>query len=179
MSQEQLAQVMTMSGFTMHQTTVAKLESGKRPLRIAEFYAIADILDVPLLALLANRVGDDIRNDAPSPIHEIEEELSELMYKRADIMERLTVWLKVRTAVEEAASFSVHDLRHVAATLAIGAGADVKLVQQMLGDKDATETLNTYAALWDDRIDEVAKRVEKRRARALKKAAKQQPEDEA
>lgn len=60
------------------------------------------------------------------------------------------VWTKARTAVDAASSYSVHDLRHVAATLAIGAAADVKLVQQMLGHKDATETLNTYAALWGD-----------------------------
>lgn len=77
------------------------------------------------------------------------------------------VWLKSRQAVDAAANLSVHDLRHVAATLAIGAGADVKLVQQMLGHKDATETLNTYAALWSDKVDEVATRLEQRRAKAL------------
>lgn len=82
------------------------------------------------------------------------------------------VWLKTREVVPVAASYSIHDLRHVAATLAIGAGADVKLVQQMLGHKDSTETLNTYAALWGDRVDEVARRVEKKRAKALRKAAK-------
>lgn len=90
MSQEQLAQYMTMSGFTMHQTTVAKIESGKRPLRIAELYAIADILDVPLLALLANRLADEIAHVRPSPITEIEGELAELMHERADTMAELT-----------------------------------------------------------------------------------------
>ena len=61
----------------------------------------------------------------------------------------------------------MHDLRHVAATFAISAGADVKLVQRMLGHKDATETLNTYAALWPDKVQEVAEIVERRRAVAL------------
>ena|GEM_PF-6345961 len=59
----------------------------------------------------------------------------------------------------------------------------MKLVQQMLGHKDATETLNTYAALWGDKVDEVARKLEKRRAAALKKATKkakkQGGEDEA
>ena len=59
----------------------------------------------------------------------------------------------------------------------------MKLVQQMLGHKDATETLNTYAALWGDKVDEVARKLEKRRAAALKKvtkkAKKQGGEDEA
>lgn len=77
------------------------------------------------------------------------------------------VWRKIRTDTGLAATMSVHDLRHVAATNAIAAGADVKLVQQMLGHKDATETLNTYAHLWPDRVAEVIAAVERRRAKAL------------
>ncbi len=77
------------------------------------------------------------------------------------------VWLKARRAVRAAADYSVHDLRHVAATNAIAAGADVKLVQLMLGHKDATETLNTYSHLWPNRVDEVIDAVERRRAEAL------------
>ncbi|QAB17098.1 site-specific integrase [Leucobacter muris] len=77
------------------------------------------------------------------------------------------VWLKVRDALGIAGKMSVHDLRHVAATLAIAAGADVKLVQQMLGHKDATETLNTYAHLWPSKVSEVTKLMADRRKRAL------------
>lgn len=89
------------------------------------------------------------------------------------------VWIKARTAVDAAAKLSVHDLRHVAATLSIGAGADVKLVQQMLGHKDATETLNTYAALWGDKVDEVAKKIESRRTKALEDATRETVTDAA
>lgn len=81
------------------------------------------------------------------------------------------VWLKVRLAAGLAGTLSVHDLRHVAATNAIAAGADVKLVQQMLGHKDATETLNTYAHLWPDRVAEVIAAVERRRSESLAAAA--------
>lgn len=77
------------------------------------------------------------------------------------------VWVKMRSKTGLATGYSVHDLRHVAATFAISAGADVKLVQRMLGHKDATETLNTYAALWPDKVQEVAEIVERRRAVAL------------
>jgi integrase len=77
------------------------------------------------------------------------------------------VWTKTRAAAGLATAMSVHDLRHVAATNAIAAGADVKLVQQMLGHKDATETLNTYAHLWPDRVADVIAAVEQRRAQAL------------
>lgn len=49
-----------------------------------------------------------------------------------------------------------HKLRHTAASLAIAAGADVKVVQLMLGHKDASMTLNIYGHLFPDRLDEVA-----------------------
>jgi integrase len=49
-----------------------------------------------------------------------------------------------------------HGQRHTAASLAIAAGADVKVVQQMLGHKSATMTLDLYGHLFDDRLDEVA-----------------------
>lgn len=49
-----------------------------------------------------------------------------------------------------------HDLRHTAASLAIAAGADVKVVQKMLGHASAAMTLDTYGHLFADRLDEVA-----------------------
>jgi integrase len=52
-----------------------------------------------------------------------------------------------------------HELRHTAASLAIAAGADVKVVQRMLGHKSATMTLDQYGHLFDDRLDEVADRL--------------------
>jgi integrase len=58
-------------------------------------------------------------------------------------------------------------LRHTAASMAIAAGADVKVVQQMLGHADASMTLNTYADLWPDRLDEVAEAVSRHRESAL------------
>lgn len=47
-----------------------------------------------------------------------------------------------------------HELRHTAA--AIASGADVKVVQQMLGHGSATMTLDTYGHLFENRLDEVA-----------------------
>lgn len=83
---------------------------------------------------------------------------------------RQRVWYPAAQNMGLATDMSVHDLRHVAATNAIAAGADVKLVQQMLGHKDATETLNTYAHLWPERTGEVMAAVEERRTTALRKA---------
>ncbi|MFL0712886.1 MAG: tyrosine-type recombinase/integrase [Microcella pacifica] len=60
-----------------------------------------------------------------------------------------------------------HGLRHTAASMAIASGADVKVVQEMLGHSSAVQTLDTYADLWPDRLDEVADRVGEARMRAL------------
>jgi integrase len=58
-------------------------------------------------------------------------------------------------------------LRHTTASMAIAAGADVKVVQRMLGHADASMTLNTYADLWPDRLDEVALAMSQQRTKAL------------
>ena len=61
-----------------------------------------------------------------------------------------------------------HGLRHTAASLAITSGADVKIVQQMLGHASATMTLDLYGHLYGDRLDEVADRMDAlRTARGL------------
>jgi integrase len=49
-----------------------------------------------------------------------------------------------------------HGLRHTAASMAIASGADVKVVQQMLGHKSATMTLDQYGHLFPDRLDDIA-----------------------
>ncbi|MBG6057178.1 integrase [Cryobacterium sp. MP_M5] len=60
-----------------------------------------------------------------------------------------------------------HKLRHTAASAAVAAGADVLVLQQMLGHRDAAETLNTYGHLWPDRLDEVTDAVGRARDAAL------------
>jgi integrase len=52
-----------------------------------------------------------------------------------------------------------HDLRHTAASLAVSARANVKAVQRMLGHAKASMTLDTYADLFDEDLDEVADRL--------------------
>jgi integrase len=51
---------------------------------------------------------------------------------------------------------TIHDLRHTAASLAVSAGANVKAVQRMLGHASAAMTLDVYADLFDDDLDDVA-----------------------
>ncbi len=72
----------------------------------------------------------------------------------------------------EGLGVTLHKLRHTAASLAIASGADVKVVQTMLGHKTATLTLDTYGHLWPDRLDEVSDRLDVQRSKALDKARK-------
>ena len=44
--------------------------------------------------------------------------------------------------------------------LAIASGASVKHVQRMLGHKDAAMTLNVYASLFEDDLDDVSNRLD-------------------
>lgn len=64
--------------------------------------------------------------------------------------------------------FHPHELRHTAASMAIASGADVKVVQTMLGHKDATVTLNHYGHLFTDNLDHVAQAMRKARAKELR-----------
>lgn len=55
---------------------------------------------------------------------------------------------------------TLHDLRHTAASLAVSAGANVKAIQRMLGHASAAMTLDIYADLFDDDLDDVSARLD-------------------
>lgn len=55
-----------------------------------------------------------------------------------------------------------HDLRHTAVSLAISAGANVKVVQRIAGHASATLTLDTYAGLFDEDLHDSAARLNMR-----------------
>ena len=56
---------------------------------------------------------------------------------------------------------TAHDLSHTAASLAIHAGANPKVVQRMLGHASAAMTLDVYADLFDSDLTSVAESVAK------------------
>jgi integrase len=63
---------------------------------------------------------------------------------------------KAAAAVDGCAGVRLHDLRHTCASLAISAGANVKVVQKLLGHKTAVLTLDRYGHLFPDDLDAVA-----------------------
>ncbi|MXS73689.1 hypothetical protein CSIV_12465 [Microbacterium sp. CSI-V] len=84
---------------------------------------------------------------------------------------RNRVWSKAKAAADAPEKLTPKGLRHTAASLAVAAGADVLMVQRMLGHADAKETLNTYAKLFPDRMDEVTAKMTRARDKALRRAS--------
>src|SRR3546814_13479523 len=71
---------------------------------------------------------------------------------------RKRVWLP---AVRQAGlgPLRPHDLRHTCASLAIAAGADIKVLQRMLGHSSAVLTLDRYGHLFPGQAESVAARL--------------------
>ncbi|MGW4294341.1 tyrosine-type recombinase/integrase [Micromonospora chersina] len=64
------------------------------------------------------------------------------------------------------AGLTPHELRRTAASLAVAEGANVKAVQRMLGHASAAMTLDVYADLFEDDLDQVADRLDQAAGRA-------------
>ena len=74
---------------------------------------------------------------------------------------------EIRRVVPE---ITPHDLRHTATFSPVSAGANVKALQRMLGHARASMTLDVYADLFDDDLDEVAASLDAAIAKASKAA---------
>ena len=63
-TQKQLADRMAARGYKMLQSTVAKIESGERPVSIGEAVQLAEVLGVDLGELITERSADPVRDRA-------------------------------------------------------------------------------------------------------------------
>jgi transcriptional regulator with XRE-family HTH domain len=59
LTQQEVADRMTAAGYKMHRSAVAKIESGDRPVLLAEAVMMAGILGVGLAELLADPAGNE------------------------------------------------------------------------------------------------------------------------
>lgn len=75
-------------------------------------------------------------------------------------------WFDGAAAAIGVPGLTPHELRHTAASLAISSGAHAKAVQRMLGHASAAMTLDTYADLFDNDVDDAAARLDGVRQRA-------------
>ena len=74
---------------------------------------------------------------------------------------RKAVWDPARSrAGEDLEDITPHHLRHTCASLMRAAGADVKAIQQQLGHRNASVTLDTYTHLFEGDLDEVMERLD-------------------
>jgi integrase len=74
---------------------------------------------------------------------------------------RLAIWDPARIrAGDDLVDITPDHLRHTCASLMRAAGADVKAIQQQLGHRSATVTLNTYTHLFEGDLEEVTDRLE-------------------
>ena len=77
---------------------------------------------------------------------------------------RSTVWvpsIRALSAVHpHVDGLRVQDLRHTAASMAISLGANVKVVQRMLGHKLASMTLDQYGHLSTEDLEDLADRLD-------------------
>jgi integrase len=70
-----------------------------------------------------------------------------------------------------------HELRHTAASLAVAAGGNVKVVQRMLGHASAAMTLDVYAGLFTDDLEGMADRLDGIAADSLRTQASSARQD--
>jgi integrase len=77
---------------------------------------------------------------------------------RENNWKRSVHWTEAKKVIGKP-TLRVHDLRHTAASLWLAAGADVKVVQRMLGHASATMTVDLDGHLMDAGLWESAKRV--------------------
>ena len=111
---------------------------------------------VPFPEFLVDRVAERCRGRGPDELV-FEGPAGGLL--RSGNFRRRQFEVGIATCQETDPSFpriTIHDLRHTAASLAVSAGANVKLVQRMLGHASAAMTLDVYADLFDTDLDAVA-----------------------
>jgi integrase len=70
----------------------------------------------------------------------------------------MVAWTEAKAKIGRP-TIRVHDLRHTAASLWLGAGADAKVVQRVLGHATASMTLDLYGHLMDANLWATAKLV--------------------
>lgn len=71
--QEEVARRLAGQGFDLHQTTIAKIERGARPLRIAEAAALAEVFEMPITAIFGLALPEDRTANLDAQQRELEE----------------------------------------------------------------------------------------------------------
>ncbi len=174
-SQDDLARRMEELGWPMHQTTVAKLEAAKRPIRAAEVYALAMAFGLPMQALWYLPLPGE-----PWPLERMREEFQKVDERIASTMETIrkiagiyadqqSERIRLARAIDLAAKESSADatgqpdtnpdlLREMAETLAQRDRAARRMAARGVTEADAS----SLAKAEDPQLAEFAARVRER-----------------
>ncbi|QLQ37309.1 tyrosine-type recombinase/integrase [Micromonospora robiginosa] len=113
----------------------------------------------PIAARIAGRSGDELVFTSPAGGVLRNNNFRRRVFDRAAVSVGL-------------AGLTPHELRHTAASLAVAEGANVKAVQRMLGHASAAMTLDVYADLFEDDLDQMADRLDRAAGRAAADSAR-------
>lgn len=98
-SQTELAENLAKHGFEYHQTTIGKLESGSRPLRIGELFAMAHVFEVSAIDLVKATLPGPSTDDAEFELPQLEREAE---VARTNFMESVQSALADYTRAQQA-----------------------------------------------------------------------------
>ena len=112
---------------------------------------------VPFPSFLDDALADRVHNGARTGL--LFQSMSAGPIRGGNFRRRVFAPAVARLTVASAGAFPLvtpHDLRHTAASLAISAGANVKILQRMLGHVSAAMTLDVYADLFPEDLTSVS-----------------------
>jgi integrase len=109
---------------------------------------------VPTPAFLVELIGEVVHGKKPNDL--VFPDKHGFHMRRVRVSTDSRSWFKTALATAGLQTMVLHDLRHTAASLAVQAGGNVKVVQRMLGHASAAMTLDVYADLFDDDLDGVS-----------------------
>lgn len=115
-SQEELGRRLGNYGFAMHQTTVAKLENGSRPIRLNEVQALADIFGVSPGDLFEEDTSVQNEHEVAVAAREVQR-ASAALAEAARAMDAAAS-ASIRAGVERAAADALFEERRAAAAAA-------------------------------------------------------------
>jgi integrase len=106
-----------------------------------------ELLDIAVDALKAHKDRQDFQRARAERVDRYDDQDLVFASATGTPLEQGGVWKHWRAALDKANLPPIrrHDLRHTAATLRLQAGANVKVVQELLGHSSITLTLDTYS----------------------------------
>jgi transcriptional regulator with XRE-family HTH domain len=136
-SQSEVARRMEASGYNWHQTTVGRIESGKRPLRLNELVHLAAMFGVSPIRLIVPNVTPDRLSD---DIKAVEDARSEIVGRLEEARDQLEHASTRRSGAEETYQRLLQELEQLDMRIAALRGLEDILAQEGAEDASSAES---------------------------------------